>query len=168
MAGTADRHSDLLPGELDARQLGALLGCSDRTIRELRERGVISTGTTRGRFPAAAAVRAIVSHYREVAAGRRNKAGQGFDLVTERARLAAAQADRAELELAHRRGELVDGKAIRLAYVGMVTAARNRLRAIPTKAKTIIPTLAVADVETLETLIDEALTELAEGKEADE
>ncbi len=138
----------MLPGELDARQLGRLLGCSDRTVRDLRERGVIAAGSRPGRFPAAAAVRAIVAHFREVAAGRAADAG-GLDLLAERARLAAAQADRVELELRERRGELVNAAEVRTGFIGLVTTARNRLRGVPSKAKGHMPHLSVGDIETL-------------------
>ena len=151
---------------VSATELGAMLDMSARRVRELAEAGVIRRHG-RGRFIAEEASAHYLRHLRETAAGRGAAAGEGgLDLVAERARLAKAQADRQELELDVRRGKLVDGAEVRLLFGGMVTAARNRLLGVPSKAKARIPHLTVRDVEALEDLIAEALNGLADGDAA--
>lgn len=157
----AEDAGDALVG---AVELGRWLGLSSRRVRELAEAGRLPRRG--GRYPLRAAVLAHVERLREEAAGRRGSddAGQPRDLVQERARLAAVQADRAELELSARRGELVDGAQMRAGFIGLVTAARNRLLGVPSKAKARVPHLSVRDIEVLEHLIAEALSGLADGR----
>lgn len=153
--------ADRLPATCSATELGRLLGISARTVRELAERGIIPRGE-RGQYPLASAAAAYCRHLREQAAGRADADG-GANLMVERAKLAAAQRRRVELQIAAEERRLVDAEAIRGRFAGMVTAAKNRLLAVPSKAKSRIPTLTVADVEVLEGLVAEALEELAGG-----
>lgn len=82
-------------------------------------------------------------------------------IVESNQRIAAAKAQIAVLELNERRGKLVNAEAIRIRLTTMITTARAKMLGIPTKAKGRIPTLTVHDIETLEELIVDALTELA-------
>lgn len=150
--------ADRLPATCSAAELARWLGISARTVRELAARGIIPRGE-RGRYPLAEGVAAYCRRLREQAAGRAD--ADGTDLVVERARLAAAQRRRVELQIDAELGRLVDAEAIRGRFAGMVTAAKNRLLAVPSKAKSRIPTLTVTDIEALEDLIAEALEELA-------
>lgn len=111
-------------------------------------------------------MQAHVARLREEVAGRRgsDEDGQPRDLVQERARLAAVQADSAELELAARRSELVDGAQVKAGFVGLVTTAKTRLLGVPSKAKARVPHLSVRNIEQLEDLISEALEGLANGE----
>lgn len=65
------------------------------------------------------------------------------------------------MEVDQLEGRLVDAEEIRIRLTGMITAARNGLMGVPTKAKARIPTLTVRDIEVLEDLIAEALREVA-------
>lgn len=161
-SATSDTAAGPWPATCSATQLGALLGLGVRRIRELAEGGTIPRARG-GRYPVAAAVQGYVSRLREQAAGRLGADGEGLDLATERALLARSQRAAVELRLARDRGDLVDAGAVRLAYSAMVRAASSRLRGVPTTAKARIPTLTVRDVEILEDLLAEALTELASG-----
>lgn len=154
----------IVPDTCSAAQLAALLGIGARRVRELAEAGVIPRAP-RGRYSTGAAVAAYAMHLREVAAGRRGGSGDGetLDLAQERALLARSQREAVELKLARDRGELVNAHEVRIAFAGMVTAARNRLRGLASAAKGRIPTLSTRDVEEIERLVDHALTELAEG-----
>lgn len=76
---------------------------------------------------------------------------------------AAYQARREKLAYEKEVGKLVNAEAIKAKMVGMITGVKGKLRGVPTKAKTRIPTLTVDDIEILEDLIDEALEELASG-----
>lgn len=151
---------------VSATELGAMLDLSARRVRELAEAGVLRRHG-RGRFIADEARADYLRHLRETAAGRAAAAGDGgLDLVAERARLAKAQADRQELELAVRRGQLVDAQDVRQRFAQLVTAAKTKLLGLPSAAKGRIPTLTVRDVDALDDLVRQALEELADGRAA--
>ena len=57
--------------------------------------------------------------------------GDDLDLTAERARLAKAQADLAEMEAATRRGELIATKPLKAALAQMDIAVKDRLLAVP-------------------------------------
>lgn len=85
-------------------------------------------------------------------------------LATARLRHETAKAERAELELAHRRGELIEKATIAEAWQDQISKAKTRLMAIPAKARQRIPGLDSVGAATLEALIREALEELADGR----
>lgn len=90
------------------------------------------------------------------------RGARGLPTITEsNAVKAAYQARMARLEYEKEVGKLVNAEEVRLRLVNMITAARNRLLGVPTKAKMRIPTLTVHDIELLEELIAEALQEVA-------
>jgi len=70
----------------------------------------------------------------------------------------------ARLDHEERAGRLVDAELIKVKFVGMITTAKTKLLAVPTKAKGRIPTLTFRDIEILEDLINEALVEVADGR----
>lgn len=74
------------------------------------------------------------------------------------------KAKTARLEFEEKSGALVSGEQIRNRYVSNIKAAQSKLRGVPSKAKSKIPTLTVRDIEVLEDLIDEALRDLANGR----
>jgi len=147
---------------VNTERMGALLGVTARTVTELARKGVIPRAG-RGRWDPGEVVPAYCRHLREQAAGRGD--GLGLDLTAERAKLARAQTARAELEMARIRGELVDAQAVGLKYTAMVSAAKSKLLAVPSKAKGRLHHLTVADIEYLEGLVTEALEELANGSD---
>lgn len=67
----------------------------------------------------------------------------------------------ARLDHEERRGLLVNAEQVKAGFVNMVTLAKTRLMGVPSKAKARIPTLTVHDIEILEDLIADALTEIA-------
>lgn len=154
-----------------ADQLGRLLGISGRRCRELATEGVFSRAAG-GRYPVEACVHAYLQMLRSAAKAKPapdpTTVHAAIDGRQQRARLARLQADRVELELERERGRLVDAETIRIAYVGLVTAARNRLLGVPSEAKGKIPHLTVDEIEILEDLIVTALERVAEGAEDDE
>jgi phage terminase Nu1 subunit (DNA packaging protein) len=70
----------------------------------------------------------------------------------------------AELEYEEKLGKLVDAEAFRTKFATLVTSARTRLLAVPSKAKHRIPHLSVDEVGVLTGLIREALEEIADGR----
>lgn len=90
--------------------------------------------------------------------------GQVPSITTSKAITAAYEAKTAKLLYEEKSGKLVNAEQIRLKYFGMIKTAQTKLRGVPTKAKSKIPTLTVRDIEALEELIDEAMQELANGR----
>jgi phage terminase Nu1 subunit (DNA packaging protein) len=79
---------------MTAVELGALLGISDRAVRDLAKAGHV-VSTSRGKYDVAASVPKYCAHLRSLAVGRGGEAAQAT-AARERARLARAQADLAE------------------------------------------------------------------------
>jgi phage terminase Nu1 subunit (DNA packaging protein) len=159
------------PDTATADQLGALLDISGRRVRELAAEGVFPRAAG-GRYAVLPCVHAFIASLRS-----REKAkpvpdpqvvAAALDGRQQRARLAKLQADRVELEIQRERGQLVDAEAIKVAYVTLVTQARNRLLAVPGAAKGHMPHLTVDEIEMLEELIARALEEVADGDDEDD
>jgi phage terminase Nu1 subunit (DNA packaging protein) len=92
-------------------------------------------------------------------------------LADARARREAAQAELRELELAKHRGELVPAKDLELHLARVeermkqtFTRARNKLLAIPGRARQRDPLLTARQMATLDELIRDAVAELAEDR----
>lgn len=97
-------------------------------------------------------------------AGAGAKAGSGVPTIAQsQAVKEAYKARLAKLEYEEKSGKLVNAEQVKVQMVTMVKAAVSKLRGVPVKAKTRIPTLTVRDIEALEDLIDEALQELSSG-----
>lgn len=84
-----------------------------------------------------------------------------LSLNQARARLAIAQAERAELEVAEKTGELIPADVILANWQPIVGAARAKILAIPTKAKTQIPKLTDKDLGKLKSICRGVLEDLA-------
>ena len=67
-------------------------------------------------------------------------------LEAERARLAAAQADRTEIELDTLRKELIPASEVAATWQPIAGAIRQKVLALPSKLKTAIPTLKDKDL----------------------
>lgn len=97
-------------------------------------------------------------------AGGGLRAGGSVPTINESNAITAAyKARMAKLEYEERLGRLVNADQVKVGFVNMVTAARNKLLGVPTNAKSRIPTLTVRDIEILEEMIAEALEEVALG-----
>lgn len=88
----------------------------------------------------------------------------GMQLEAQRARLAGAQAERAELDLAERKGELMNCEDAAREWGGLVLAARNRMRGLPTTLAPVFAGMDNAEVIAARMIaeIDAALLELSE------
>jgi len=82
--------------------------------------------------------------------------GEVLDLSAERARLARAQAEKAELDLAERRGELFPSRLIERTWMDMFAAVRAELLRVPSK---VAPRIAEQDATTCENELSEAMRE---------
>lgn len=143
-------------------QVATLLDLSERQVYQLAKDGIIPRAQ-RGGYDLIACVRAYIRHLREIAAGRTSSDGR-VDIVAQRARLAAEQADHQAMKNAQLRGDLVPGDEIEDASVAVHSAVQQRLLAVPRNAA---PLVAVEnDARACEAIIreqiEEALEEIAD------
>ena len=82
---------------------------------------------------------------------------------TARGEKEATLAAAAALKLAKMRGELVDAAAVKRGITDMITKCRTKLLGIPSRARQALPHLSTQDVETIESLVREALEDLTRG-----
>ena len=75
---------------------------------------------------------AYIRHIRDVAGGKKS-AGGAPELTAERARLARAQADKAEMEVAALEGRLVPAESVEKTWLVLATSFRSRMVAMPGK-----------------------------------
>ncbi len=145
-------------------EVGAHLDLSDRTIRELLDRGVLPNAR-RGALDLDACRLAYIAHLREVAAGRA-LGPSGDDLTAERARLAREQADHFALKNAAMRLELLPRADITRAVAAAFGHVRDRLVQLPARlAAPLARASDPADVRArLSDAVNAALVELSETR----
>jgi hypothetical protein len=80
------------------------------------------------------------------------------------ARREAALAELAELDVAERRGELVDANEMAEKFVEVVTVAKTKLLGVPARVKQRLPHVATEDIRLIDELVREALEDLADGE----
>lgn len=85
------------------------------------------------------------------------------ELTTERARLARAQADKTEMELAEMRAELIARETVSAHWSAMVGAMRAKLLSVPTKsaAQIVEPSKIAEATAVIRAFQNEALLEIA-------
>jgi hypothetical protein len=142
-------------------EIAAGLQMNPRNLREWMDRGVIPRDCP----DALTAALALIRHYQGVVSGHRTTGSDGevLDLTAERAKLAKAQSETAELRNAELRGELIRRDELRSAWADRVLSWKERIRAVPAAATVHVPGFSAAMGRALATLIDETLTELADG-----
>jgi phage terminase Nu1 subunit (DNA packaging protein) len=86
------------------------------------------------------------------------------DFSEARARLELAKAQLAEFEVAKRRGELIAVAELEARLVTLFASCKTKLLGIPSRARQADPTLSSVQVAIVESLVREALEDLAEGK----
>ena len=113
-----------------ALEVAEHLDITDRSVRDLQKRGVLPQAK-RGALDLEACRLAYIRHLREQAAGRAGAKDSKHSLATERARLAAEQADAVAMKNAAARGEMVAISAVTRVVVTMIEIAKARLAKVP-------------------------------------
>lgn len=134
--------------------VAAHLDLTDRSVRELRDKGVFQPGR-RGGLDLDDCRIAYIRHLREQAAGR--NAQQDDELKRERALLVREQRIRVELKNAQDRRELAPVADMSAAVVSMIEIVKAKLRRLPAKAAKGDARLA----KTIAALLEDALDELS-------
>lgn len=128
---------------------GDLVGISQQAVSDLLSRGIIAQGDSSGVW-----LLAYCANLREVAAGR--QAGEGFDLPTERARLAREQADKIAMQNAQTRRELAPAYLIEEVLAKAGSKVAGILEAIPGQVKRRLPNLPASEIEAIQLEIAKA------------
>lgn len=136
------------------------LDLSERRFRELVDETVI-TPADRGSYSIDDVRLQYIRHLRETAAGRGGSEAQEAKAGSD-ARRAAALADKAEIDVAEMRRELIPAEQIADAINAAVMIMKTRVRSVPTK---VAPQIGAKDIVLAERIIrvaiDEALDELS-------
>ena len=134
------------------------LDLSERRFRELIDEGVIER-SAKGGYDLKAVVQQYVRNLREVAAGRGGAEAQE-QKGSHDARRAAALADKAEMEVAEMRGQLIPADDVRDVLHSAVMIMKTRILAVPTKSAA---RLGLKDMVAAEKVIREEVIEALEG-----
>jgi terminase small subunit / prophage DNA-packing protein len=141
--------------------LSDLFGLSQRAVRDLSARGII-TPVRRGRFELAASVRGYVEHLRSVASGRGGEVAV-LELSAERAKLAHEQTIGHQLKNAALRRELVEADQVRSEWATLLRTIRAGMLAVPSRCQQRLAHLTAADVAVIDREVRDALTETAKN-----
>lgn len=136
---------------------------SDHTTTELTEaqrsaRSANAAKATEGRKAAVAARRAAA----EAQAAAEIRAANVPPIAVSEARLMAAKAEIAELDAAERRGELIAVEQARADVDDLISTAKTKLLGVPNRLAQRDHTITRAQVDLVELLIREALSDLAD------
>ena len=136
------------------------LDLSVRSVSSLKRAGVIAAAG-RGAHDLDAVRVSYIQHLREAAAGRSAAYGE-LDLTAERARLAKAQAAKAERENKIAEGEFLEVAAVHRMVTGSFARVRAKMLALPSKLAPLVAATTPAKAqELLRADIHMALNELA-------
>lgn len=138
-----------LTQQVSQSAFGELVGISQQAVSDLLSRGIIAQGDA-----SACWLLAYCANLREVAAGR--QAGEGFDLPTERARLAREQADKIAMQNAQTRRELAPAYLIEEVLAKAGSKVAGILEAIPGQVKRRLPSLPASEIEAIQSEIVKA------------
>lgn len=86
----------------------------------------------------------------------------GDDYFTNRGVHEAYKAKLARLEYLEKKGQLIAADDIKYAWGKIIATVKQRVQAIPSKSKVRLPHLTIEDMDVLDDLVREALTELSE------
>ena len=158
--GSAAKPADLA---VSGPILGALLGLSERRVRELRDQGVIPCEPG-GKYRLGDAIPAYCAHIRP-AAGKSAAGGSDAaeDLDANRARESRLRGDKLELVNAQLRAELVPAEEMEAAIGQAFDAVRGKVLALPSRAAPLLLgcKTALAMQDKLTELVHDACGDLA-------
>ncbi len=134
---------------------------SERTFRKYIKAGAIKTVTKNNGYRLGDVREQYLTYLRNKVSGQSSD-GDGSTLDKERTRRAKSLADKAEIEVAEMRNQLVPVDQVENAMMVMVSAMKTRLLAIPTTTAPLLGTSNIAATEKIiREQVCEALQELA-------
>ena len=135
-------------------EFARLMEISHQDVTKLVLKGVLTRGAPIGQW-----LVEYGRHMKRVAAGWKSE--DGYDLIAEKARLAAHQADNVALEVARKRSELIPAPAVGEALNFLNGTIRAKLLALPSRFRSLAPGITAAHYIALDGLVREILTELS-------
>jgi phage terminase Nu1 subunit (DNA packaging protein) len=135
-------------------QFARIARMTQPAVAQLIQKGVLTRGGTLTQW-----IGEYIEHQRKIAA--QHASASGWDLIEERARLAARQSEKLEIEIAAKREELVPIEAVVSALQQRNGALRSKLLALPSRYKSMNQSLTPRQVDSLDNLVREILEELA-------
>lgn len=127
--------------KLTQAKFAQMIGVTQPVVSGLIARGVLMPGDTAGNW-----LLAYCGNLRDVAAGRSQSGEGGLNLSDERARLAAAQADKVEMENEVMRGELAPVSVLERVLSHAANKVVALLDTLPGAIKRRVPALTESDV----------------------
>lgn len=146
-----------LDSEVSSASLARIVGVTAARIRQLAADLPRGPG---GGYLVGPSIRALFRRQAEAAAGRSG------DLAAERAALAREQREAVALKNRRARGEVVELDAVTRRWDAAMASIQSRMLSLPTEASQRLQHLTRTDVETLDRLVRDALTEAADGVDA--
>lgn len=145
---------------LTSRAIGQHCGIPERTIRDWQAKGIVPKCTDY-----AVAAQAIVAHYKRQIEEIAESSGDDDALTVEKIRLTRAQANKVELELSVRQGELVEARSTVMVWSKYILSCRSRLLGLPSKVAYELAGISnpVLIQQVLQEVVDEAIAELGNG-----
>lgn len=162
---TAPRVADLRTATCSVHDLAELTGYTTQRLDQLRADGIV-VQKSRGIYDLWASVQNLFGHVKSRKLNQWDSGdaedAQGYEV--HRSRLTAAKADIAEIEAGLRKNQVHDAGAVMAVWSDMITNAKTKLLALPTKCAGLIHGEESLDCirSVLEEAVSLALTELAE------
>ena len=149
-------------GRVNTKILARLLGCTIQSVQKYNQDGVFPREPD-GKFVLEKCIPLFIAWCRK-GGPERERSQANFN--EEKARLTRAQADRAELDLAEKSGEVIDAAEAVLAWEQMLTNCKNKVLSIPSKAAPMFSAETDTAViqDDLENYLRDALQELSDGE----
>ncbi|OJF93976.1 hypothetical protein AX761_19460 [Rhizobium sp. 58] len=141
-------------------ELADLLGLTANRVQTLAREGHIPR-VGKGRFDQRDAVRGYCEHIRKQASGR---GASNPEYTEQKTRLAREQADKAEMQNAMVRRELIAAAEVERAWAGILRDVRSGMLAVPARVQQRLGHLTTNDIATLDREIRDALSEAANEK----
>ncbi len=136
------------------KQLAERFGVTQQAISQLVQKSVLTPGADLDQW-----TREAWKYMTDCAAGRHGP------LAESRTRLAARQSEKIEIELATKRGELAPLNIIAEAvFIPLVQAIRTKILAYPSRARALDSSFTARQIDILDNLGREVLTELGEER----
>ena len=140
--------------KLTQTEFAFLVGINQATVSKALSEGILTRGADWVVWN-----RELLRHSMEVASGR---GGGPLDLAQERARLAALQSERIEIELDQLRGDLWPVGPIAETVGWHIDTLKTKMLSLPHRFKSIAPSTLPRDINALDDLIREALTDFGQ------
>lgn len=161
--GTDTKKDNASSTMVNSITLSRFFGITDRRVRQLTEEKVLVT-VAKNKYDLMDSVRRYCNYLKTANESNSNKSPDKINLETERALHEKAKREKAELLVKVMKGELHKAEDIELVMTDMITRAKVKLLALPSKiAPQIVKITDAGKIQNLiQSIIEEALFELAD------